>query len=145
MAIASYKQELNSLKENNAILDNDARALAIRRSYKKYAKIFDRCTLPARDNVPYQKEAEILQEVDKYARKRMKDIGINPEKGLQYIPEEIQFAYCATMVPLNKLMAHLKEEIEIKKANEIQQPKNTNERDTKKEHKSAAIPIIDIV
>lgn len=142
---ASYKQELNSLKENNAILDNDARALAIRRSYKKYAKIFDRCTLPARDNVPYQKEAEILQEVDKYARKRMKDIGINPEKGLQYIPEEIQFAYCATMVPLNKLMAHLKEEIEIKKANEIQQPKNTNEKDTKKEHKSAAIPIIDIV
>ena len=121
------------------MLGKDKREVAIRKSYNEYAEIFERCALPARDDVPYDKEVAVLSEIDKQARLRMKDIGVNPEAGLQYMPEEIQYAYCSSMVPLDILMRHLNNEREIQKQQKV-----------KKDFKDIimgkdAIPIMDIV
>lgn len=126
-------------KKNEDLLGKDKREVAIRKSYNEYAEIFERCALPARDDVPYDKEVTVLSEIDKQARLRMKDIGVNPEAGLQYMPEEIQYAYCSSMVPLDILMRHLNNEREIQKQQKV-----------KKDFKDIimgkdAIPIMDIV
>ena len=126
-------------KKNEDLLGKDKREVAIRKSYNEYAEIFERCALPARDDVPYDKEVAVLSEIDKQARLRMKDIGVNPEAGLQYMPEEIQYAYCSSMVPLDILMRHLNNEREIQKQQKV-----------KKDFKDIimgkdAIPIMDIV
>ena len=130
---------MDKYKKNEDLLGKDKREVAIRKSYNEYAEIFERCALPARDDVPYDKEVAVLSEIDKQARLRMKDIGVNPEAGLQYMPEEIQYAYCSSMVPLDILMRHLNNEREIQKQQKV-----------KKDFKDIimgkdAIPIMDIV
>ena len=39
-------------KKNEDLLGKDKREVAIRKSYNEYAEIFERCALPARDDVP---------------------------------------------------------------------------------------------
>ena len=126
-------------KKNEELLGKDKRETAIRKSYNEYAEIFERCALPARDNIPYDKEVPVLTEIDKQSRLRMKDIGVNPEAGLQYMPEEIQYAYCSSMVPLEALMQHLNRE------REIQKQKKIKEDFQKLFSEKNAIPIMDIV
>lgn len=93
--------------------DGMERSQAIRESYEEYSQIFNRCALPARDDVSYEHESELLAQVDIQAKKRMKAVGIDPERGLQYLPEEIQYAYCSTMIPMQHLMKHLEQERHI--------------------------------
>lgn len=102
--------EIDALCKQKMRSENMERSQAIRESYEEYSTLFNRCALPARDDVSYEHESELLAQVDIQAKKRMKAVGIDPERGLQYLPEEIQYAYCSTMVPMQHLMKHLEQE-----------------------------------